>query len=300
MAIDPPEDLPTWDTDDNNSTDPGAAKRADGWNLNEVPSSAHMNWLHQQTTEWVNYLQKMTAPMTFLRNMVLTDDTAFASSGAGMCHIRYVDGLGKYLAVTRAGSGTMYAYESTDGITWTNETSLGSTGPISKIASDGVDIVCFRYENELMTSSTGSVAGLTYQGNSLNGGSVRDDMDLVYDPVNDYYIATGAKTSGRSITRPIDVHYRQRFGIFVTPGFLVAPIRFEGIAVSTATGKAICYFSRTSVRRYQRMAATPGHRRLVSVQFTTPIYSPASRCFFAFDDANNKLYYMPDIVGADT
>lgn len=297
MAITPPDNLPTWaDGGSADLSDPGDAKRALGFEDGEAPAAGNLNHQLKQTGEWIELLRKVAAPQVFLQNMVISSDTPFTNVGGGLnhLHIRYIDGLGKYLAVVKGATGNHYAYESVDGITWTNETDLTATGPVSKIASDGTDIVVWRYELELYTSSTGSVAGLTSRGNSPTGGSLLDDCDCVYSPVDDVYIMTAGNDVWVLDNSVDDVHTDSDW-TFVTPGFAGADT-IQGIAVSTETGKAVVTIS-TAGSGGSSVSDDGGSTwSAVSgvIEFTTPIYSPASKCFFAFDDANNKLYFMAD------
>lgn len=288
-AITPPEGIPQWDTGDNNSTDPGTAKKAAGWALNEVPSSAHMNWLHQQQGEWIEFLSKVCAPEIFRRNSTYTSNQMFTTPALPEhYHIIYNDTLGKYLATARNSLGDGYAYDSADGITWGNEfTAIAS--PVSRVASDGVVIVCFMHESALYTSSTGSTAGLTFRG-ALPAG-LRTGWDVVYDATNGYYIATGAEfvctlnNSTANVHTPADWVTTRNWAAESVEGIAVSP---TGVAVITFIGTG----SATSTDGGQTWSAKAGANN-----FGAPIYSPASDCFFAYDRTANLLYFKPNSAG---
>lgn len=291
--ITPPDNIPTWGTDGGAElTDPGDSKRATGFITGEAPAAGHMNHQLKQIGEWVEAQRKLLAPQMFIKNMTITNDTAFASIGGGVnhCHIRYVDGLSKYIATART-SGTVYAYQSTDGITWSDETAIGSFTSVSKMASDGTDMVWFHYEKGLYTSSTGSVTGITSRGTV--GGNLRDDIDVVYDPINDYYVAAGDTEVWTLNNAVDDVH---------TPGDWVTQAAAftgssDGMACSTVTGKVVVVMNGAAGGAYSDDGGQTWTES-GSYNYSCPIYSPSAQCFFAYDTANSGLMFAPDKAGS--
>ena len=52
----PPVNQPTFDTNFTNATQPDSNHQANGWQANEIPTSANFNWLFATISEWIAYL----------------------------------------------------------------------------------------------------------------------------------------------------------------------------------------------------------------------------------------------------
>lgn len=207
----PPDYIPTWATDGGAVvTDPGAAKRADGWLVNEVPSSGVENSLNKEQGNWLAFLQRLLAPQMAWQNIWMqstAEDTAppsWPNDRPEIYHQTYDAILGKHIVTWLDRSGGTAGngwYETTDGgLTWVDSQTALPGSPITEGAhgSNGQYIVTAS-QDDCFVSTTGSVANLAYVTDAITPGDAGQVRAILWDPINSIWVII-SNFSGTVIT----------------------------------------------------------------------------------------------------
>jgi hypothetical protein len=56
----PTGNLPDWDTNGTNSTEPPAGKKSDGWAVDEPAASSYFNWWMNKLSQWMTFFNELT------------------------------------------------------------------------------------------------------------------------------------------------------------------------------------------------------------------------------------------------
>lgn len=74
-----PAELPEWDTDQTNATEPTSDRKADGWATNDIPTSGNLNWLFLWIYRWIKWIYDGVWEAISLAVESLTVSTSFTA-----------------------------------------------------------------------------------------------------------------------------------------------------------------------------------------------------------------------------
>lgn len=291
----PPDYIPTWATDGGAVvTEPGAAKQAAGWLNDEVPSAGNMNSLMKENGGWTGFMQKLLAPHLGFGNILYTPDQPWGTLQLTKWHISYSSGLGKYYgAYQRAASNETICFETVDGVSFTTLTIPSGTGGSSRMVTDGANLVIIANESELYTSTTGSVTGLTSRGNGLP--ALRADWHLVYDAVNDFYVACDSFSNNTCIRLNNAVDDVSVPGDWAnTPTLPATGSNVNGLAAGPH-GRILQ--TRVNGTAWTTDAGATWSENLGVDNYSQPVWSPATNSFVAAGTATKQLHIWPEWSG---
>lgn len=195
-----PDILPRWATDSGVVLEPPSGEKDTGWVANNKPPARKMNWLQNKGYEWFQFLEPVFAAA--VRNWTERGNpknvTLVDAAGAGS----NAPGVGWTVAVgLDDGGGDAYIIRSStglpDGSNW-----LEAVNPkafdLAAVASDGINFVAVGEDDgtdAYLIAAPQAGASWTEYANPAT-----DLFGVVYDPVNDLWVACGA--GGTIITAP--------------------------------------------------------------------------------------------------
>ena len=270
MATTPPTQIPTWGTDEINNTDPGAAKQATGWAVNEVPSSGHINWLLNGLGSAADFVTKVMAPYIAHSNRVYTGSVVW-DTAPDRHRSNYLADTGQHYVINMNTAGVTNVYVSADGITWGGAQALGDSNSttISSFCSDGVS--AFVAVDEKVYQATPTSFSEMY-----DFGGAENISGLVYDKNNSRFIAGGVG----------DI-FHSSSGISWTA--VTAPTnQIEHVAHNPITGRTIAFEAGTFDIWYSDNATTWNSYAL-TIDYDLVWYSPRINRFCGVRTSDKKL-----------
>lgn len=261
MPTTPPDKIPTWGTDDLNNTVPGSAKQAAGWEVNEVPSSGHINWLFNQNGQMLEFLAEQIAPMAVVRNVKKEATSPFRSSctATGVWYLPEFDKWYLYQWETT----TSYWYESGDGgATWSapwSPAASHSGNQLSRPVTDG-SVLRIIAGNVVYESGTGSLANMVAHSTLPTSYAVYEH-GFVYDSANSAWVA-GCTVGGVDTGSARNVSGTTWNGTLLTVSHDIQSMDGDGagrIIVSSRNDLGNVYYSTNGGSTYL-LSTTPPHR----------------------------------------